>query len=241
MMEGSKGIIGEIRSYSDQCDTHVHPYAQLILPLEGSLHIQTDTCCFEQNKQRIFFLSPECNHSFYAKNHNKFLVLDIPSYYLSSQELSGMKETISLNLDSRWEALRFLMLIQVESNCEENESMTHLFRYALPLLLEEVLPPSIKYIHENYYKKLTVQQLAELEHYNTSYYCEWFFKQTGTTPFKYIQKVRLEKSKELLLSTDFSLLQIAQQLGYEHQSSLTKLFKEAEKISPSEYRRKYRK
>lgn len=240
-MEEIKGIVGEVRSYPDKCDTHIHPYAQLILPLEGSLFIQTDTDCFEQSKQRIFFLSPNCNHSFYSKNRNKFLVLDIPSYYLSAQELNRMKNTVSLVLDNRWKALRFLMLNEIENSYLESQSMTHLLRYALPLLLEDNQPSSILYIHENYYKKLTIQQLAELEHYNPSYYCEWFFKKTGNTPFKYIQKIRLEKSKELLLDTDFSLLQIAQQVGYEHQSSLTKLFKEAEDILPSEYRRKYRK
>jgi len=237
----SKQIIGELRTYSDKCDTHAHSYAQLILPLEGTLSIETSAHCFEDNEQRIFFLSPNCNHSFYSKVRNKFLVLDIPSYYLLPQELDGVKDVVSKVVDGRWQALRLLMLNEIENNYGENQSIIHLFRYALPLLLEDVQPVSINYIHRNYYKKISIQELADLEHYNVSYYCEWFLKKTGITPLKYIQNVRLRKAKELLVDTDFSLLQVAQQVGYEYQSSLTKLFKESEGISPSNYRKSYRK
>jgi YesN/AraC family two-component response regulator len=48
--------------------------------------------------------------------------------------------------------------------------------------------------------------------------------------------VRIEKAKELLGKTRLSLLEIAQLVGYSHQSSLTRLFKKVEGLNPLQYR-----
>lgn len=57
------------------------------------------------------------------------------------------------------------------------------------------------------------------------------------SPVEYIQNLRVKKAKELLLNTDLTTLQISQIVGYEHNSSFTRVFKYLEKISPSEFRK----
>jgi transcriptional regulator GlxA family with amidase domain len=61
----------------------------------------------------------------------------------------------------------------------------------------------------------------------------------GVTPQTYIQTVRLTEAKRLLQETDFSILAIAQQVGYEQQASLTRVFKQLEGTTPSNYRRQF--
>ncbi|MBO1687991.1 helix-turn-helix transcriptional regulator, partial [Clostridium butyricum] len=63
----------------------------------------------------------------------------------------------------------------------------------------------------------------------------------NVSPTEYIQNLRIKKSKELLLNTDLTILQISQMIGYEHNSSFTKVFKNSEKISPLEFRKNIRK
>lgn len=230
-----KEIVGELRTYSNQCQTHSHHYAQLIVPLYGSLSLTTDEGRSSTDGHSVLFLPTECSHTYYSNTNNSFLVLDIPNYFCQQESV------INQTLDDRWQALRFLLLNEIKSQTLDKERIIPLLRYALSLLGENLRPSSIKYLHENYDKKITIAQLADLEHYNLSYYSEWFNKQTGLTPTKYLQQIRLGKAKELLINTDFSLLQIAQQVGYEHQSSLSKAFQEQEKITPSQYRRKNRK
>ena len=61
------------------------------------------------------------------------------------------------------------------------------------------------------------------------------------SPIEYIQNLRVQRAKELLLNTNLTVLQISQMVGYEHNSSFTKVFKNLEKISPTEFRRNIKK
>lgn len=232
-------IVAERRTYSSFAHTHDHEFAQLILPLQGSLFVQTDSHQFELNENRLFLLPPRCQHTFYARDTNEFLVLDIPKSLLATQteQIRGGRSGL---LDDRWQALRLLMLSEVERRPTPQQNLTDLFHYAYRLLLQDDTPRSLHYIHAHYSQPLTTQQLAQLEGYSLTYYCEWFKRLTGTTPKLYIQTLRLEKAKALLANTDQSILQIAQQVGYEHHASLTRLFQQAEQITPAAYRQQIR-
>ena len=240
IMDIAQGIVGECRTYSDLIHTHEHTFAQLILPLQGTLAIATSLHRFELDDSRLFFLPPGCQHTFSAKNSNKFLVLDIPPFMLVGGESGNIQGGFSAVLDDRWLAIRSLMLSEVSHQATHNQDLTNLFGYAYSVLVREYTPRSIQYIHTNYYQPLELQELAVLESYNLTYYCEWFKKLTGVTPKTYIQKIRLEKAKVMLSHTDLSILQIAHHVGYEHHSSLTRLFRHYEKVSPLVYRQQTR-
>lgn len=239
-MDICQGIVGECRTYSDLTHTHEHVFAQLILPLQGTLSIATSLHNFELDDSRLFFLPPGCQHTFFAKNSNRFLVLDIPSFMLIGAESSKIQGGLSTVLDERWLAIRSLMLSEVSQQVAINQDLTSLFGYAYRVLLREYTPRSIQYIHINYHQPLELQKLAELESYNLTYYCEWFKKLTGVTPKTYIQNLRLEKAKELLTHTNLSILQIAHRVGYEHHSSLTRLFRQYKNVTPLVYRQQAR-
>lgn len=230
-------LICERRSYSQQCHTHSHTFAQLILPLQGILSIKTELHDAALGSQHLFFFPPFCNHTFHSDDRNESLVLDIPLSLFATEEIKYMKGSFCQSLDSRWQALKLLMLNETADQPAHSQAIHDLFRYASRLLMQQSLPNSITFIHEHYHEKLTLEQLAALEHYNPSYYCEWFQKRTGQTPMTYIKKLRLNRAKELLSQTSLPVLRIAQEVGYEHQSTLTKIFQQEEKISPSAYRR----
>jgi AraC-like DNA-binding protein len=166
------------------------------------------------------------------------LVIDIPKKI--KIPLSGhiFKQESYQVLDDRWKAIRYLL--QEEARRSNEGALGNLVNYACGFLMEERRPISIEYIHSNFEKAISVQMLAAMENFNVSYYIEWFNKKTGMTPNGYIQKLRLEKAKEYLIDTELSLLVVSQMVGYEQQSSLTRLFKKHESISPSAYRKKNR-
>jgi AraC-like DNA-binding protein len=61
----------------------------------------------------------------------------------------------------------------------------------------------------------------------------------GVSVQLYLQKLRLQEAKQLLRETNYNILAIAQQIGYEHQASLTRIFKQFEGITPRDYRKFY--
>ncbi|AHD03675.1 GlxA family transcriptional regulator [Leisingera methylohalidivorans] len=67
-----------------------------------------------------------------------------------------------------------------------------------------------------------------------------FTKATGTPPIKYVQYLRVEEAKRRLERTDTPIDQIGWNVGYEEPAFFRRLFKRVTRLTPSEYRRKFR-
>ncbi|MFD2206241.1 GlxA family transcriptional regulator [Kiloniella antarctica] len=67
-----------------------------------------------------------------------------------------------------------------------------------------------------------------------------FAKATGHAPSVYIAQLRLQKSRELLESSQMLIDEVVWQVGYEDQSSFRKLFKAHVGLTPSEYRKRFK-
>ena len=94
------------------------------------------------------------------------------------------------------------------------------------------------YIKENHAQKLTVDDIASNVYLSKSYLSRIFKEETGVGLTAYINKIRIEKSKDLLKDMSLSLTDISEMVGFEEQSYFTKVFKSFEGISPGKYRGK---
>jgi AraC-like DNA-binding protein len=230
----------ERRIYSVKSDTHTHEFGQLILPLQGILSIETDYKKLDLKDDSLFFLPPDCKHTFNANNTNEFLVLDIPDKMLNKYDMEKMCGGRDILFDEKWKAIRYLLLNEADIN-QNSSSINNLFLYFYNFITNENSPNSVKYINEHFTEDIDLKKLADIEHYNVSYYSEWFKHSMNVSPVEYIQNLRVKRAKELLSNTNLTILQISQMVGYEHNSSFTKVFKNLEKISPAEFRRNIKK
>ncbi|MEG0257712.1 MAG: helix-turn-helix domain-containing protein [Christensenella sp.] len=92
------------------------------------------------------------------------------------------------------------------------------------------------YIEENYMKKISLNELANLAGFSVSYLSKIFKEETQKSISAYINHVRIENAKKLLRTTDISLVELAYVVGFEEQSYFTKVFKKLEGVSPGKYR-----
>ena len=226
--------VAEKIQFIDIEHTHSHSFGHLILPLHGTLCLTSGQRSLTLNYQHILFLPPECEHSYYAKDRNEFLVFHIPHTLLAYTCTDN--EVKYIEFDDRWRALRFLMLNECESKKTSTTAMNQLLQYSFQLIQQNQEYSSIRYLHKHYHTNISLHTLAALEHYHPSYYSQWFQKKLGVSVQTYLQKLRLLAAKRLLRETSYSLLAIAQQVGYQHQASLTRLFKQWEGITPQSYR-----
>ena len=90
-------------------------------------------------------------------------------------------------------------------------------------------------IHLNY-AQLTVSGLARAIGINRSYLTHIFKRRMGVSPQEYLLRFRLEKGRQLLLTTSLSIQEIGRQAGYENSLTFSKMFKSAYGISPLNYR-----
>lgn len=97
---------------------------------------------------------------------------------------------------------------------------------------------AIDFINNNYQNHIALQEIADKCHFSPNAFCRWFKQNMGLTFVDYLNKVRLTNVCQLLISTDFSVGQIAIQTGFENISTLNRLFQQKLKTSPSAYRTK---
>jgi AraC family transcriptional regulator len=94
-----------------------------------------------------------------------------------------------------------------------------------------------RFIDANLNLKIGTQDLASLVDLSSSYFARAFRATTGETPRAYLIRRRIERAKELMVETDFSIVQIACDCGFADQPHLTKLFTRIEGLSPGAWRR----
>jgi len=100
------------------------------------------------------------------------------------------------------------------------------------------LKPLFSYIDQNYNKTLTLEALAAIVRVTPQYLCSLFKQTTHTTPFEYINSVRIRKSKELLLlEPQRQIRDIAHSVGFEDDDYFRTVFKRLEHISPGQFRK----
>lgn len=96
---------------------------------------------------------------------------------------------------------------------------------------------AIEFIHKNYEEELTIDLMAETLNINKCYFCSIFKKETGLTFSNFLNKFRIEKSKELLKNTSLSVLDIAISVGFNNQNYYSMVFKKELGISPLQYKK----
>lgn len=95
-----------------------------------------------------------------------------------------------------------------------------------------------QYVLDNYDKKLTAQAIANGTHISKTAIYNAVKKHSGSTVNEYINTVKIEKSKTLLLETDMSVEAIADKLGLSSGAYYSILFKKLVGCSPSVFRRR---
>lgn len=95
---------------------------------------------------------------------------------------------------------------------------------------------AIDFIHRNYYTDIKLDTICDHLSLNKSYFCSLFKKETGYTFSSFLNKLRVEKSKEFLLENDDSILDVALSVGYNNHTYYSAIFKKYNGVTPKEYR-----
>ncbi|MNW36483.1 Melibiose operon regulatory protein [compost metagenome] len=94
-----------------------------------------------------------------------------------------------------------------------------------------------RFIRNNYHQPITLNILAELVETNPVYLCNSYSRVFKIPPMNHLLKLRLEKAKEYLSSSDISVKEISYKIGYVSNSQFSAYFKKMVGVTPIEYRR----
>jgi AraC-like DNA-binding protein/ligand-binding sensor protein len=103
-------------------------------------------------------------------------------------------------------------------------------------------PPVIRkakeFINEHQTEDLTLGDVAKAVNTSTFYFCKMFKKSTGINFTDYLSRVRIEKSKNLLLNPNLRVSEIAFEVGFQSLTHFNRVFKRIMGQSPTAYRAK---
>jgi transcriptional regulator GlxA family with amidase domain len=96
------------------------------------------------------------------------------------------------------------------------------------------------WLQANHARGVTVEQIADQSGLTPTTFNRRFKQATGYSPIQYLQRVRVERARQLLEISNESIEQIAWEVGYEEVAAFRRVFKRFTTLSPGEYRRKFR-
>jgi AraC-like DNA-binding protein len=98
-----------------------------------------------------------------------------------------------------------------------------------------------EYIDRHYAEALTVNDLADRAGLSSFHFIRAFRGAFDVTPHQYLRARRLDRAKELLVTTAYPVTEICDQIGFQSLGSFSSLFRRLTGEPPAEYRAKRRK
>lgn len=98
---------------------------------------------------------------------------------------------------------------------------------------------ALKYIKQHIEHPITLQELANETNYSLSRFKSKFKEELGITPAEYITLQKMDRAQMLLKTTNFSITDIAYQLGFSSSNYFCSVFKKTLSYSPAAYRKNF--
>lgn len=215
----------------------------LLIP-EASEHLEH----LVENRGQMEFLKELDNKDLYLKT-NKMKCTDIiaATRMISSIRdylVSYFLKPIIYNENRKDEKVEFESYVQNETEFNgkrgENKAYNSFYDNEVPEQYEPknyLLKPVFKYLFANKGENVPLTDAATLCHISTCYFSRLFAKELGINYSQFVNQLKIQWAKELLDKTDFSVIRISSELGYNDSTYFIKTFKRYEGVTPTKYRR----
>jgi transcriptional regulator GlxA family with amidase domain len=106
---------------------------------------------------------------------------------------------------------------------------------------DEVVKKAQAYIEDNFYEKISVEDLSQQFAVGRRNFDRRFIKATGNTPVEYLQRVKIESAKKEFETTRKTINEVMYEVGYSDVKAFREVFRKITGMSPLEYKNKYNK
>lgn len=138
-----------------------------------------------------------------------------------------IEEIISKN--SLHEAIKFLI-----------DKFLNISKYLASNFNDKGINRIVKYVDNRYYRDLKLEYLAEIFNYNSSYLGKLFKDTTGEKFNNYLDNVRIEEAKKLLVEGKLKVYEVCEKVGYKNIDYFYYKFKKHVGTSPLSYKKRNR-
>ncbi len=120
---------------------------------------------------------------------------------------------------------------------DNTEQFTASLLYELnSLSISYNLQRGIKYINDNYMNKMSLETVARKAGMSKYHFSREFKKSVGYNYIDYLNKIRIERAKDLLKDPNLSITEVAFSVGYSDLSNFERTFKKRSGCNPLQYK-----
>ena len=101
---------------------------------------------------------------------------------------------------------------------------------------KKIIHKAVNYINSNYDRKITLEALAAQVNLSKQYLCYIFKRETGENISVYINKIRVDKAKEMIRKYDYKVKELFDKVGFSDQQYFCKSFKKITGMTVAEYK-----
>ena len=99
-----------------------------------------------------------------------------------------------------------------------------------------VIETAKEYIQNNYSKDISLDEVSKAANISPYYFSKIFKEDTGEGFVEYLTRIRMDKAKELLTTTECSMKEICAMVGYADPNYFSRSFKKNVGVTPTEYK-----
>jgi len=192
------------------------------------------TClCDEWENKWIHFSGCMSREYFNLIYNNYGPVLTMPRGNHIAEQIDSildMMEARDLNFEIKASAIILNILTEVLVCATQAQRANDLTGY------NTIVANSIIFIENNYNHPLKLAEIAEKVNFSPYHFIRVFKRITGFTPYEYLSKYRINRSKFLLTTTNQTIAEIATQIGFLNVNSYIRAFHKFEGKTPTQYR-----
>ncbi len=237
---------------------HFHSLYEFYYLCQGEIAYFIDDRIYTIKKGDLVIIPPRTLHKSITlrkpKRKRILLYLD-PSFLQGEPEASRLlpADPAFFHLGEQERLQRIMTEMIIEYKEQRNMLMLKALVCELLVLLQRqntvdsTVPPDgvsssrilevVTYINEGFASELTLTNVAERFYMNPSYLSRLFKQSTGFTFSEYLNKYRVKKAVELLMTTNKNVTEIALATGFNSSNHFCKTFKGIMRVSPLTYRR----
>lgn len=249
---------------------HWHNSIEIIYVLKGKISVNIDTDSFEILERELEIVNINESHKIYSSDENQVLIFHIDPYFFEKyyKDINNIFFYTNTSDDNaqnsdEYDELRYLLSIilceyvqKIQDYDKEIESTLidllyflinnfHYLTYEKEELKEKTEQLAryhriARYIFNNYNNNITLQDIAKEEFLSPDYLSHEIKNATGHSFTDLINLTRVEESVKLLLDSDLSISDIADEVGFSHVRYLNKNFKYYYNCTPLQYRKKHK-
>ena len=229
-----------LRAYQIESSSHTHDFAQLVLPIIGSMEIEVGSQFSVVNDNTGVYIAPNERHCFAGSQDNLFLVVDIGA---EDDLLSKKSMPHLLNLTTT--AKKFVHFVHDYLVHNQRDFYTDSLVNQLLLTLssttvlsepDQKIVKAKNWINLHFAVPIDVDRVARHCHLSTSQLQRRFKQNTGYGIAEYWRIKKMQHAKYLLSLSHSTIEEIAYKIGYENLSAFSRRFRQVFGVSPSEWR-----